>query len=87
MAVGFPEGHERLCALEWLLQRMATHHCLKQPDPKAAAAELFNAGDEYGMAMIGAASGNIDHVMTAVSISASIKMLLEPIVEDVNAAT
>lgn len=85
---GFPEGHERLVAIEWLVARLAAEHCLRSSEPLSEAARIVEDAKEYGMTMIAAASGdgNINHVLTAVQISAALSQLVESLPEDVAAS-
>ncbi|MFD1985895.1 hypothetical protein ACFSOZ_25955 [Mesorhizobium newzealandense] len=86
--VGFPDGHERLCAIEWLVQRLAVEHCLRTPNPAAAADRLKAEGEEYGMLVMTSAinTGVAEQGVTGVEISAALATLLEHIPDDVRAA-
>ncbi|MFB9984696.1 hypothetical protein ACFSQQ_35075 [Mesorhizobium kowhaii] len=85
---GFPEGHDRLCAIEWLVQRLAVEHCLRTANPFAAAEKLKAAGDEYGMLIMTSAinTGIAEQGLTGVEISAAIATLVEHIPDDVREA-
>ncbi|MGY2991825.1 hypothetical protein [Mesorhizobium sp. URHB0026] len=85
---GFPEGHDRLCAIEWLVQRLAVEHCLRTPDPVAAAEKLKADAEEYGMLVMTSSinTGVTDQGVTGVEISAALSMLVEHIPDDVRAA-
>lgn len=85
---GFPEGHERLVALEWLVQRLAVEHCLARDSPLDEAGHIVKAADDYGMLMIEHASkssGNSDNLLTAISIASALKELVEHLAADVRA--
>lgn len=85
MAVGFSQDHERIVAIEWLVQRLAVEHCLMKPDAVAEAHKIISEGKSYSLAMTRLASqdGNPDHLMTSISIGAAITMLLEHLPSDV----
>ncbi|MCV9965426.1 hypothetical protein OIU34_26465 [Pararhizobium sp. BT-229] len=83
--VGFPEGHDRICAVEWLVQRLAVEHCLNSANPLGTAALLASDASDYGMAMVGQAAkeGVEEYLDTAIHISASLSLLLENLPNDV----
>lgn len=86
--VGFPEGHDRLCAIEWLVRRLAVDRCFLEADPLAAAERLKAESEEYGMLLVKhAADSNVtEQAMVAIEISAAISMLVEDIPGDVEGA-
>ncbi len=83
--MAFSQDHERICAIEWLVQHLAIAHCLKSSDPVAEAHRVAAEGEEYGDLLYAHASqgGNTDHAITALSIGRAITTLLEHLASDV----
>lgn len=86
--MAFPEGHDRLCAIEWLVQRLAVEHCLRAPNPVATAENLKADGEEYGMNLFTQATNNggTEQGMIGLEISTAIAMLVEHLPDDVREA-
>ncbi|MEP0323017.1 hypothetical protein [Bauldia litoralis] len=80
---GFSEEHERLVAIEWLVQRLAVEHCLSVRDPIAAAHQIVADAEAYGQEVIEVAAQGEGQLHTAVGISASLSVLVEGLPADV----
>jgi hypothetical protein len=85
--MSFPDGHDRLCAIEWLVQRLAVEHCLRTPDPIVAAEHLKAAGEDYGtLVFTRAVKAGTAEGMTGLDISTALALLVQNIPDDVRAA-
>ena len=85
--MSFPDGHDRLCAIEWLVQRLAVEHCLRTPDPIVAAEHLKAAGEDYGtLVFTSAVKAGTAEGMTGLDISTALALLVRNIPDDVSAA-
>jgi hypothetical protein len=76
-----PEGHARLVALEWLIERLAMSYCLRQPDPMGAAQLIKGAGGDYAEELVELASNNPDNLqmLIATEIGEAISKLTDQI--------
>ena len=83
--MAFSQDHERICAIEWLVQRLAVDHCMRSADPLAEAQKIVDEGQAYGDLMYTHASrsGNVDHSVTALSIAGAVATLVEHLPMDV----
>lgn len=82
--MSFPDGHDRLCAIEWLVQRLAVEHCLRTPDP--IVAHLKAAGEDYGtLVFTSAVKAGTAEGMTGLDISTALALLVQNIPDDVRA--
>jgi len=89
--VGFPESHDRLVALEWLVQRLAVEHCLATSNPIGEANRIVADSQAYTDAMVKMATrdqkgGLSDQLQTAFEIAVSMRMLVEHLPADVTDA-
>nr|WP_298094793.1 hypothetical protein [uncultured Shinella sp.] len=84
----FSRDHERICAIEWLVRRLAVEHCLKGTDPIVAAQQVVNDAQAFGEQLYASVSNGeqADEPATSIGIASAVSALVDRLVVDVEAA-